>query len=236
MSYVGQIRVNYGPKPSRLERFRFLEEHHARLLATVTESDRLWSASSKSADELRDACTCVAAAVTEFTRSVGVPVYGTERLTDLLVALGELHCGRHSVLLSPAPVHPGKYSASDLQQQAMAQVCVDLLRDAGLGATEARAKVSGLFEKHQLPKFGEAKLRALNSRLKGPGASQDEAYDMYLWAQAHAQSTFEQLAIEPTKSVGRALKVASILISLCKRRDHRRHFFFAPGEDSSPAP
>lgn len=236
MSYAGRVRVNYGRKATKLERFRFLEEHHQRLSATVTESERLWSASSKSADELRDACTAVVVAVTEFTTSVGLPLYATERLNDLLVALGELQCGRHSVLLSPAPVHPGKYSATDLQQQAMAQVCVDLLRDAGFGATEARAKVSGLFERHQLPKFGEAKLRTLNSRLKGPGASQDEAYDMYLWAKSHADVTLERLGIEPTKSPIKSLKVASILISLCKGRDHRRHFFFAPGEDRSPTP
>ena len=167
---------------------------------------------------------------------IGISSYANERLNDILVALGELQCGRHSVLLSPAPVHPGKFSATDLQQQGLAQVCVDLLRDAGMSATEARAKVSHLFDRHQLPKFGEAKLRLLNTRLKGPGCTQDEAYDMYVWAKTHFEKTAKQLGLNPSESVAKAVKVANILIGLSKRRDHRRDFYFAPREDSSETP
>ena len=236
MNYVGKISVSYTPKLTRLERLRLVDAEFDNLTASLNHSDQLWLASSRSQDERRDACTAVAASLFQFASSTGISNYARERMNDLLVALGELQCGRKSVLFAPAPVHPGKFSATDLQQQAVAQVCVDVLRDAGMSATDARAKVSGLFEKHQLPKFGEAKLRALNSRLRGPGCTQDEAYDLYVWAKEHFARTAVQMGVDPTESVGKASKVANILVALSKRRDHRRDFFFASREDSSEMP
>jgi hypothetical protein len=234
MTYAGRVRVSYGTRLTRLERVRLADSEFDRVREALDLSERLWAQSDKSRDERFHACSAVAAVLTQFGVNIGLSLYAKERLNDLLVALGELGCGRHSVLLAPSPVHPGKFSATDLQQQAMAQVCVDFLREAGAGATEARRKVSGLFEKHKLPKFSEAKLRALNSRIKGPGSSQDEAHGMYVWARAHADRTAGELNVNPRRCVSTAAKFADVLIGLAKRRDHRHDFSFAPREDSSP--
>jgi hypothetical protein len=207
-----------------------------RMREAVDWSEKLWRQSQKSKEERFHACTAVTAALTSFAVNVGISLYAKERLNDMLVALGELGCGRHSVILAPAPVHPAKFSATDLQQQAMAQVCVDLLRDAGASATDARKRVSGTFEKYRLPKFSEAKLRTLNSRLKGSGNTQDEAYDMYLWARSQAERTGVELGVWPIRTVSKALKLVDVWVSLAKRRDHRHDFFFAPREDSSDLP
>ncbi|MEP6872522.1 MAG: hypothetical protein ABI939_11835 [Anaerolineaceae bacterium] len=234
MTYLGRVGVSYRDRLTKLERLRLVDAEGERLHGGLEQSEKLWETSGKSQDERLHACIQVAGAVTTFAANTGVSLYAKERLNDLLVALGELISGRHSVLLTPSPVHPGKFSATDLMQQAMAQVCVDVLREAGAGATEARAHVSNLFEKHQLPKFSEAKLRTLNSRLKGPGSSQDEAYGLYVWAREHADWTANALSLNPTASVTTAAEFADSLIGLAKRRDHRRDFFFAPREDSSP--
>ena len=234
MTYVGRVRVSYGKKWSKFERLRMVDAEFDRLIESLNLSEGHWSRSDKSQDERRLALTAVVAAMSQFAMNVGISLYAKERLNDLLVALDELSSGRHSVLLAPSPVHPSKSSITDLGQQAMAQVCVDIVREAGAGAAEARKQVSGLFEKHQLPKFSEAKLRALNSRLKGPGRSQDEAYDLYVWARSHAERTAKELGVSLTRNVQTAAKFADQLIGLAKSRDHRRDFFFAPREDSSP--
>ena len=176
MTYQGRVRVNSGTRLTRLERLRLAEAEFERLSAIFDQSEVLWEKSSKSQDERLHACVLVVGALAHFGTNVGLSLYAKQRLNDLLVALDELMCGRHSTLLSPSPVHPSKFSTTDLAQQALAQVCVDYLRDAGAGAEEARRKVSGLFAKHQLPKFSVAKLRHLNSRLKGSGCSEDDGF------------------------------------------------------------
>jgi len=232
MTYVGRVRLSPGAHLSKLERLRRADELFDQLKSLFAQSEALWEQSSKSQDERLHACVGVVAALADFGVKAGVSGYASERLNDLLVALDELICGRRPALFTPSPVHAGKFSTTDLAQQAMAQVCVDYLRGAGAGAEEARKKVSALFDKHKLPKFSVAKLRLLNSRLKGPGSSQDQAYDMYVWAKAHAARRARQLNVDPTRSLQTAIRLSDTLIQLAKRRDHRRDFFFAPDEDS----
>jgi hypothetical protein len=236
MTYECRVSVFYGNRLSRLERSRLANGEFDELLDRLNDSSALWTRSDKSRDERLLACVAVVTALVQFGTSVGMPLYAKDRANNVLVALNELMCGRRSVLLSPSPVHPSSFAVADLQQQAMAQVCVDYLRRAGLGAEEARTQVSGLFEKHKLPKFGVSKLRALNSRLRGRGSSQDEAYELYIWAQEHADRTAVELNIDPASSVTSAKKFADQLIGFAKRRDHRRDFFFAPDADSRPIP
>ena len=236
MAYVGRVSVSYGDRVTRLERLRAADTAFEAVRTTLEQCERLWVASQKSRDERLLACVAVAAALSDFALKAGISLYAKERLNDLLVALDEPVCGRRSVLLSPTPVHAGKFSTTDLHQQALAQVCVDVLRKAGASATAARKQVSGLFEKNRLPKFSEAKLRTLNSRLKGPGCTQDEAYEIYLWTQRQMVQTATNLGIWPIESHRPATKLVDRLASLAKRRDHRRDFFFAPSEDRSELP
>jgi hypothetical protein len=197
----------------------------------------MWEATpSKDADALRDACTVVLAQVVGFAKDIGIPEHAVLRLNDLLVALGELHHGRKSSLLTPAPVHPGSFSASDLAQQGIAQISVDLLREAGFSAGDARKKVAGIFARFRLPKFSEAKLRHLQSRLTGPGSEQDEAFEFYRWAAEMVEAQLREGRLSRPLSSTAATKFVTEIVRLAKDRDHRRDFFFAPREDSSEIP
>lgn len=236
MMYAGRVSVSYGQRLTRLGRLRELDEGYAQLKSNCDHSERLWQTSGHTRDERLHACSQVIAALSSFVTRGGADLYTQERLNDLLVALGELISGRRSALLSPSPVHPSTFSASDLMQQAMAQVCVDLLRGAGAGAADARKIVARLFDKNDLPKFGEAKLRLLNSRLKGRGNTQDPALEMYKWASGHAETIGAELGVWPITSVPKAKRLAATLIGLAKRRDHRHDFFFDSRADSSPVP
>ena len=60
------------------------------------------------------------------------------------------------------------------------------------------------------------------------------AFDMYVWAKRNAEETVRQLNVDPGRSLSAAIKLANTLVQLAKLRDHRRDFFFAPGEESSP--
>ena len=233
MTYQVSLTLSYQPCLSRLAMMRLAGASFDRLRETVEVAGVLWSQSPKGQDERREACLQVLAAATHHLTDVGVSQFARERLNDLLVAFDELRSGRHSVLLTPSPVHAGTPSMTDLAQQAMAQVCVDLLRQAGWSAGDARRKIAGLFEKHKIPKFGESKLRTIGSRLTGRGATQDPAYDLYEWASGHAKRVQAQLGMTSMTSL-RALKLADTLVALTKKRDHRRDFFFALGEDSRP--
>ena len=230
------MSISYGYKPSSLERLRSVDERFGELITQFDKAERLWRSFPDTPDNRRNACTIVLGHLVSFAKDVGASPYALMRFNDLMVALGELHHGRHSELLAPAPVHAGGFAAIDLSQQGLAQVCVDLLREAGVGAGDARAKVSKLFARHGIPKFGEAKLRHLQSRLCGPGCTQDEAYDMYLWSRTLADAQIQRLGIRRPMSELAAAKVVKALVLQAKERDHRRHFFFAPGEESSAVP
>jgi len=236
VAYKSTITVYYGDRSTKLARLRVVDQQFDEFIASVMNGRGLWNEGPRNFHEQLDACIGVLGALATFALHVGIPRYAKERLNDLLVALGELNSGRNSTLLRPAPVHPGTFSPSDLGQQATAQVCVDLLRTSGASATEARTKISKLFDKHQLPKFSTAKLRALHSRLKGPGCSLDAAYDMYVSAKAFADESLAERGLGSGLSIAQAEEVADLLIGFAKRRDHRRNFYFAPREDSSEAP
>jgi hypothetical protein len=229
------VRVAFRDRKTRLEQAREIEGLLEYFANIAVESEAVWEQTDKSADARRDACLNVFAPATQILTRLNGSQFVRDRLNDVLVAFDELRSGRHSVLLAPAPVHPGTPSVTDLGQQAMAQVCVDILRTSGLSAADARKATAGLLEKYKLPKFSESKLRAIGSRLKGAGATQDPAYDLYQWAARHADNVKAQLGIREM-SRSRALKLADILVGLTKNRDHRRDFFFAPGEDSSEVP
>jgi hypothetical protein len=235
MTYSCRVSVSYGDRLTKLERLRLVDALYDELRNTFGHSQNLWEKSSQSLHERRDACVAVAIALSKFALDVGVPVYVKERVNDLLVALNELQCGRRSSLLAPAPVHPSRFAVADLQQQAIAQVCVDILRQTGESAAEARKLTAAAFGKHKLLKFSESKLRAIGSRLKGPGATQDPAYDVYQWAGEQAARTRRQMRFDELNRSS-ALKLINTLVGLAKRRDHRHDFFFAPGEDSSAVP
>src|SRR4051812_34819347 len=100
MSYSGRVSVSYGQRQTKLERRRALDEGYAQLRLTCEHSDRLWQKSGQTADERLHACSQVIAALSSFASKGGADLYIQERLNDLLVALGELLSGRHSVLLS----------------------------------------------------------------------------------------------------------------------------------------
>ncbi len=236
MTYDCRVFVSYDDRPTRLDHVRAMDAQHQTLQETCVQSEQLWLQGSQSADERRDACTAVAVAMTTFAMNSGVPFYAQERVNDLLVGLNELQCGRNSVLLVPSSAHSSSFSVSDLMQQALAQVCVDLFRDAGASASEARHSVARLFEKHQLPRFGESKLRTLTTRLKGRGSTQDPAFDVYQWAKTYVEQRARELGLWPVSNVPRANKLADILIRFAKNRDHRGNFFFAPREDGSELP
>ena len=233
MTYLVSLSLSYELSLSRLAKARLAGASFDRFAETVKVAGVLWSRSPKGPDERREACLQVLAAATQHLVDVGVSQFARVRLNDLLVAFDELRSGRHSVLLAPSPVHPGTPSMTDLAQQAMAQVCVDVLRRSGWSAGDARKKTAGLYEKYKLPKFSESKLRTIGSRLTGRGATQDPAYDLYEWACEHAERVQAQLGMGSLNS-SRALKLADTLVALTKNRDHRRDFFFAPEEDSSP--
>lgn len=236
MKYEGKLTISYGYAPSNLERLRSVDERYSELKAQLRDAERMWQATRDSADNRRDACTIVLGYLAAFAKDAGISPYALARLNDLMVALGELHHGRHSTLLVPAAVHPGGFAAIDLAQQALAQVCVDLIRESGAGAGAARTKVSSLFAKHRIPKFSEAKLRHLQSRLCGPGCTQDEGYGMYVWAKDVADGEMQRLGLRRPLSEPAALKVADALVRQASEQDHRRDFFFDPGEDSSALP
>lgn len=237
MSYQGRIRVSFGDRITSLGRLRAVDERYADFVSQLGAAERMWEAApNKDADALRDACTVVVAQVVGFAKDIGIPEYAVLRLNDLLVALGELHHGRKSSLLTPAPVHPGSFSASDLAQQGIAQLSVDLLREAGFSAGDARKKVASIFARHRLPKFSEAKLRTLQGRLTGPGSNQDEAYDFYRWAGDLVDSQLRMRGLSRPLSTNAATKFVTEIVRLAKDRDHRRDFFFAPREDSSEIP
>lgn len=229
MSYQGKLRVSYAGRMTSLERLRAVDDRYTQFLHDLLTAERMWEATpNKGPNELRDACTAVLAQVVGFAKDAGISSYAVSRLNDLLVALGELHNGRKSVLLSPAPVHPSGYAASDLAQQGLAQLSVDLLREAGLSASAARKKVVSTFDKHKIPRFGESKLRNLQSRLTGPGATKDEAYEFYSWAQEWLAIELRSRGLSRPLSVKGALTFVNELVRLAKERDHRHKFLFAP--------
>jgi len=228
MAYQVKIRISYTDRVTSLERLRAVDERYKELVLQLAAAERLWrDDENKGSDELRTACTLVLGHVVGFVKDVGVSGHPIERLNDLLVALGELLHGRNSTLLSPARVHPSSFAAIDLAHQGLAQVSVDLLREAGMSAGDARKKVASIFAKHGIPKFGEAKLRSLQSRLIGPGCSQDEAHESYVWAKSLLASHFRSR--NPTKrlTLGGAIKLGNDLVSKAKRSDHRHRFLFA---------
>jgi hypothetical protein len=235
VSYPYRLTLSYAPRATRLERVRLADAAYDQLRSTWASCEAVWERNPHGADQRRDACLTVLAPLSEFILRIDASQFACERLNDVLVAFDELHSGRRSTLLSPAPVHPGTMSMTDLMQQAVAQVCVDLLRQAGFPAGDARKRTADLFEKHQLPKFSQAKLRSVGSRLTGRGCTLDPAYDLYEWASRHAVGVRNELGIGELRRT-QALRLADKLIELAKKRDHRRDFFFAHREDSSELP
>jgi len=190
--------------------------------------ENAWNACGKSAHDMRSAAVGVVAAMCNFARASGLSPFGKEFANHLLVALGELENGRRSEILQPEPVPSNSFSEIDLGQQGTAFACVQLLREAGLRAGEARAEVARYMERQGLPKFSTHKLRSLGTRLTGPGSESDPAFDYYQLAQGLiAQSVGEQRfggKIHPDV----ARNSAQALIKVLSRQDHRRVFFSDP--------
>jgi hypothetical protein len=225
VAYEGTITVFYGNRLTKLEQLRQIERDYIRFTSAILPSAQLWDEKGgDDLDEHRSACAGVLAAWTDFGISSGLPDYARDRLNDLLVALDELMSGRSPKLLKPASVHAGTLAVADLMQQGIAQVCVDMMRSAGATAEAARKKVSGLFAKHGMPKFGTSKLRELNSRLTGPGSKIDKAYEHFQWASKQAENLIGELGFHAPLSIKQAYQVAEMLIRTARQRDHRRNF------------
>jgi hypothetical protein len=76
-------------------------------------------------------------------------------------------------------------------------------------------------------KFGEAKLRQLQSRLTGPGSTQDVAYEFYNWAQGWLTTELRSKGLSRPLSLKGAMTFVNELVRLAKDRDHRHRFLFA---------
>jgi hypothetical protein len=172
-------------------------------------------------DARRDSCTAVQVAVCHFALAHGLPQFAKDRLNDLNVGLGELLAGRTSALLQRADAPTRTPAATDLMNQAVAQVCVDLFRGAGLRAQEAWERTARLFLAKGFKNFGVSKVKSLGSRLNGTGASMDAAFGEYQMLKdfALAMLTKRGATWPPSESVAGA--VARELVSIARQNDHR---------------
>ena len=208
--------------PSQLARLRAIEAKHETLVAFLESLERSWNACDQSLDYRRAACISTSVAVSTFAKGFGLSTFAIERINDLHVALGELEAGRTSALLSRAKLPTRTLAASDLAQQAIAQVCVDLYRAAGLAAYEAHSRTARMFLRTGFKTFGVSKIKALGVRLTGAGATLDPAYSFYAMGKELVQGHFiAKRGVSGPLNEHEVDAVALRLISLAKTRDHR---------------
>ena len=221
MTYVGRVRVSYEYRATRLERLRNMQAAYSEMRDRLGHLEETWNACSQTMDGRRNSCTSVMVAISQFAKHFDLPQFATERLNDLNVGLGELIAGRNSALLQRADMPTRTPSATDDVNQAVAQVCVDLFRGAGVGAGEARARTARLFLSQGFQNFSVSKIKLLGSRLTGMGASMDRAFGEYQMIKGVAATMLAErgTAWPPSESVAHA--VARALVAKARRLDHR---------------
>lgn len=216
-----ESKIALGSSPSRMERFRAADQSHQQMIDELSVIERIWQANAQTMDDRMEACIGIAASVFKFAKGAGLTPFAVAMANDLLLALGELHAGRHSELLRPGKVASNTPAPVDLAHQGMAHACVEILREAGLGATEARKEVEQYMVRAGFGKFSTHKLRALQTELTGPGSTSHPAFEFYTMAK-------QELArhLEPTMVVGQfhadaaRIAIQAILVA-ARRRDHR---------------
>jgi hypothetical protein len=171
-------------------------------------------------DARRDSCTSVAVILLLFAKRFGLSEFTTDRLNDLTTGLGELLAGRNSALLQRADVPTRTPAATDLVNQAIAQVCVDLFRGAGLSASDAWTRTARLFLAQGFRNFSVSKIKSLG-RLSGAGASMEPAFEQYQMIKGLVEGMLDAkgAACPPSESV--AGSVAKTLVARARHLDLR---------------
>jgi hypothetical protein len=221
MTAHGRVSVSYGLEPTKLQRLHKYEAAHAEMLQQLRIAKQLWDEGPQTLDQRRDTCTAVAAIMISFAKAFDTSEFAKERVTDLIVGLGELTAGRKSALLSRANRPTRTPAASDLLQQATAQVCVDLYRQSGVSADDARRRTARLFLRKGFKQFGYSKLKSLGSRLTGPGATMDPLYSEYGFIKGIAARALLEMGANWPPSEDAAAAVAETLVATARNRDHR---------------
>lgn len=213
--------VSYGDRTSRLERLREIESGHRELTDLLAQLEEVWNDCGQSFDERRESCTAVVMALSMFAREFGVSDFASERLNDLGVALGELMAGRNSALLQRADRPTRTPAATDLMNQAIAQVCVDLFRAARLSADQARKRTARLFLAKGFKNFGVSKIKSLGPRLTGRGCEFDPAIGEYQMMSSIAHHMLAMNGCQTPLSEAAANEVVRNLLDRARVLDHR---------------
>lgn len=216
-----ETRIGLRSGPSRLERLRKADRNHQHMIEQLLQLERIWRANKQTLDDRREACTSVAAVIFKFAKASGLTPFAVELGNDLHVALGELFAGRHSELLQPAKVASSTLAPVDLAHQGMAHACVEVLREAGLGATDARREIARYMFRKGFGKFSTHTLRTLQTGLTGPGSSHHPAFDFYVIAKQELTRHLEQSKVVGQFHVDNARLAVEAVITASRTRDHR---------------
>lgn len=218
---MNEMRIGLRTGPSRLERLRESDRNHRHMIEQLIELERIWMANKQTLDDRREACTSVAAIIFKFAKASGLTPFAVEMANDLHIALGELFSGRHSELLKPAKVPSNTLAPVDLFQQGMAHACVEVLREAGIGATDARREVARYLLRSRYGKFSTHKLRTLGTGLTGPGSTEHPAFEFYVMAKGLLAQHLAGSKVVGQFHADKAREAIKAVITTARERDHR---------------
>ena len=110
---------------------------------------------------------------------------------------------------------------TDFTNQAIAQVCAEMFRAAGLSASEAWTRTASLFQRKGFKNFGVHKIKSLASRLRGPGASMEGGYEQYQFIRKLALGMADTPDGAWSTSEHTAAAIAHDLVEKARQLDHR---------------
>ena len=213
---------------SRLERLRIADAAHDQMITKMLWVEQGWDTLGQDRKAMRAAVIEVSVAMFEFAKSAGITEFGSQFCSHLLVAIGELQNGRHSDLLRPSKVPSNQLAASDRVQQGVAYACVETLREAGLNATESRREVSRMMASEGFKKFSTHTLSAIQTRLTGPGSTEDQSYELYSFARQQFQTALAGKKVGGCYHPDEARNAVKVILRMLRDRDHRLDFFSDP--------
>ena len=220
-----QPKIEFRPSPSRLER------SHREMLDQLEELERDWGRCGHTIDDRRQACTSAAAIFFQFAWSAGLTPLAHELGQQLQIALNELSAGRHSQLLKPAKGPSNRPSTLDHIEQGLAHACVEVLRESGLGAKEARGEVARYMLQKGFGKFSTHKLRTLGTNLTGPGSAQHPTYKHYINAKTFLVKRLGGSELTGQYNADQARKLIRQIIASAGKLDCRTDFLSGPGAE-----
>ena len=108
-----------------------------------------------------------------------------------------------------------------LSQQGIAHACVEVLRESGIGATEARKEVARYMLQKGYGKFSTHKLRTLGTSLTGPGSTKHPVYAFYVMAKGLLAQHLEGSKVVGQFHADKARVAIKAVIDKARKRDHR---------------